>query len=376
MKSKRAFTIAVLPLIALLSCGSPQHAPITVAPVVPTTSFIYVSGSLAPGEARNQIGGFRFDPDIASLSPQTVLAVSGEIDGLTTFRDMVFVSSYDNSISSQATSSLAAWRVDQSSGQLSRLYSSSYVAGQLAIDPSGHFLYATTQTDIAAFAVDSKSGLLTPLPGSPYATVRGAAYPAISPDGNWLCGGGFFRPGRVIQCYARDPSTGIIRTGAGNEVTDYKTGVGGLKFLPSGLIAAEFYNFNNGGTPTIFLYRIAPEGLTVVSTTPSPGPDPVIAAVDPTGKYLVVSDDDFNLVTLYTVDASAGTLTVATQVALKDGQPYRGVFSTDGKRVAILLFASSKIAFFDLIDGQLKATSPATLDATSLPGDISLSDNR
>jgi len=45
----------------------------------------------------------------------------------------------------------------------------------LAIDPSGSFLYVVNKVDnsISAFSIDSMTGMLRSLPGSPFAAGRG-----------------------------------------------------------------------------------------------------------------------------------------------------------------------------------------------------------
>jgi 6-phosphogluconolactonase (cycloisomerase 2 family) len=64
---------------------------------------------------------------------------------------------------------------------------------QMAADPSGHFLYVSNYSDspggdISAFSIDSTSGALTPLPGSPFtlAANSGTNGVAIHNSGKYL----------------------------------------------------------------------------------------------------------------------------------------------------------------------------------------------
>jgi 6-phosphogluconolactonase (cycloisomerase 2 family) len=85
-----------------------------------------------------------------------------------------------------------AFTLNSSTGALSEAPGSPYNAGfdpqQLAVDPTGRFLYATNQTsqDITGYSVDTSSGALTPLPGSPFFIGGSPIVMGLDPTGRFL----------------------------------------------------------------------------------------------------------------------------------------------------------------------------------------------
>jgi len=75
-------------------------------------------------------------------------------------------------------------------GVLSEVNGSPYFSGGgvsgLAVESGEHFLYAanTTANNISGFAIDSTSGALTPVPGSPFTSIAGSGPSAMSMDTN------------------------------------------------------------------------------------------------------------------------------------------------------------------------------------------------
>ena len=87
-------------------------------------------------------------------------------------------------------------RVDRSTGSTTELSGSPLaVTGSpkmVAVTPDRRFVYVTTQSDgIYAFAVNSASGVLTNVPGSPFTQVPNTFSAAVHPNGQFLiCAGG------------------------------------------------------------------------------------------------------------------------------------------------------------------------------------------
>jgi 6-phosphogluconolactonase (cycloisomerase 2 family) len=101
----------------------------------------------------------------------------------------------------------------------------------IAIDPSGKYLYASSQVsdknedgEINAFSINQKTGALTPIPGSPFPvipytcqicfnweTIYGMA---IDPTGHFLLGGGELNG--VVHVYRIEEGTGSIGEVAGS----------------------------------------------------------------------------------------------------------------------------------------------------------------
>jgi len=93
-----------------------------------------------------------------------------------------------NNFETTDSSDSAVWmyRVDRSTGALTPNGSIPFGVGvsplQLATDPLNKFLYIANSYSISAFAIDPTSGILSPLPGAPY----GAWEVAVHPSGKFL----------------------------------------------------------------------------------------------------------------------------------------------------------------------------------------------
>jgi 6-phosphogluconolactonase len=92
-----------------------------------------------------------------------------------------------------AAGSVRMYRIDSATGQLVRLGAIGAEpptpAGPISIsvDPTGHFVYVGAADSVSAYAIDATTGLLTALPGSPFAAAGGYANGlAIDPSGKFL----------------------------------------------------------------------------------------------------------------------------------------------------------------------------------------------
>jgi 6-phosphogluconolactonase (cycloisomerase 2 family) len=369
-----ATSVIGLALINNLGCGgtalrTPADAlPTAAAPSVPSgAQYVYSYGYQIPhvdGDGRNIVKVVRLAPaPVAGVPGSTYIENCGstanctiDTQGIVAFGDLVFISSSNSDSPQQAK--LSTLHVNPATGALSEVWSAAVAAGQLALDPAGQYLYGVTDHDIAAFQINRTTGALTALAGSPYYTVRGAAHPVISPDGAWLCGAGFFKPGRIVQCYRRDPVSGTIFAGEGNEITDYRTGVvDQIKFAPNGILVASFAAepdaVNSFAAPTLVTYRTNLTGLQMIEAMPiSIGNDPDVADVSPDGRSLVITAE--NTAALFALDAATGNLSLKSQMSVS--QPSRAVFSKDSHSVAVCLtFPDYAVGVYTVSDGTLAA---------------------
>jgi 6-phosphogluconolactonase len=155
----------------------------------------------------------------------------------------------------------------------------------IAIDPSGQYLYASSQVsdsnqsgEINAFKIDQTTGALTLVPGSPFSIIpyncqvcldwENIYGMAIDPTGNFLIGGG--NNNGVIYVYRIEAGTGSI-----SEVA---------------------------GSPFI---ELLPECVAMTCT----GSDaPTDISIAPTDKYVFVSNAAWNGMGMYAFDSSTGAL--------------------------------------------------------------------
>jgi 6-phosphogluconolactonase len=112
------------------------------------------------------------------------------------------------------TNRVAAFSVDSESGALTRVPGSPFLAGNapffFAI--SHNFLYVVNDADgtVSGYSIDSSSGGLTPVPGSPFGSGGGTL--AIDPSEKYLYLGTF----KGVQGYNINPTTGALSVGSGS----------------------------------------------------------------------------------------------------------------------------------------------------------------
>jgi 6-phosphogluconolactonase len=141
----------------------------------------------------------------------------------------------------------------------------------VAITPSGSFLYVSNfgENSVSGFAVNSSSGVLTAVPGSPFAAGSSPTGLAIDPSGKYL--------------YAANEGS--------NNASAFEICASALPGCPS-----------------------PPDG-SLVPITGSPfsaGLGPVSLAVDPSGNFLYVANTNSNQLSAFRINLSSGALTALT----------------------------------------------------------------
>ena len=165
-----------------------------------------------------------------------------------------------------AAGSVRMYRIDSATGQLVRLSAIGAEpptpAGPISIsvDPTGHFVYVGAADSVSAYAIDATTGLLTALPGSPFAAAGGYANGlAIDPSGKFL--------------YTANTTTNNVSALAIDATT------GSLTPMPGSPFAA--------------------------------GDAPTAIAVDPASRFIFVANLLSSNVSVFKIDAATGALSPA-----------------------------------------------------------------
>ncbi len=224
--------------------------------------------------------------------PGSPIAIAGVGHSIKVHPSGHFVYASSN-VSGQGTSDVNAFAV-QSDGSLKPVAGSPFpIPGstflpELAMDPQGQYLYASTSSKggaVAAFSIDEINGALTPVPGSPFNVPVGACNPskdfcqetptdlAISPNGKFLYGALDIES--AIAGFAIDRSTGALSDLAGSPYQEQ---------------SSNFCPFDAFGAC----------------------PDSWKESIDPNGKFLYVADDQFNDISIFTLNQTTGIPTFTT----------------------------------------------------------------
>jgi DNA-binding beta-propeller fold protein YncE len=206
--------------------------------------------------------------------------------------------------------------IDSTTGALTEVAGSPFVVSEaamegpfsVAFDPTGKFAYAVVISEygtVFANAIDSATGALTEITGSPFGTVGtggGSYYLAVDPTGKFV-----YVPNSSyanVSGYAIDSITGALTEITGSPfATGYSPG--SIAVDPTG----KFVYLANGTPNGVSGYTInsVTGALTEITGSPfAPGTNPGFMLVDPAGKFLYVAGQG---IYAYAINSTTGALT-------------------------------------------------------------------
>ncbi|HVI09377.1 MAG TPA: beta-propeller fold lactonase family protein [Candidatus Binatia bacterium] len=260
-----------------------------------------------------------------------------------------------------------AYREDPNSGVLTEITGSPYAVGDgansIVLHPSGNFAYVANpgqqENDISLFDINRNGGYLTEIP--PRTTVEPATLPeflAMDPSGAFL--------------YAADAGTYDISSFSIDSSSGALTPVSGSPFLigqsPLSIALTPGGNFlyvgiGGVGTRDGFIYGFSVNAgvLTSIGTFDSGGSNPNALAVDPTSSYLYVANSASNSVAIYTI-SSTGLLGPVSGSPLNDGYttPNFLILDPAGKFLYVADQGSNNVAAFTITNGLPTALTTST----------------
>jgi 6-phosphogluconolactonase (cycloisomerase 2 family) len=233
-----------------------------------------------------------------------------------------------NQGSSTVASSISAYTINASSGRLTAISGSPFrdgaagtfaLANSVAVDPSGRFAYvANTAGSVAEYTINSSSGALAAIPGSPLTVGSTPTAVAVDPSGRfaYVTNGGSGSP--FVSAYAINTSTGALTQISGSPFT--AAGANSVTVDPSGQFVYVASGFAVEGSGNISAFTINPStgALTAVAGSPfSSGVNgPGAVAVDPSGRFAFVTAEnavpdsgEMYEMSSFAIDAATGGLT-------------------------------------------------------------------
>ncbi|MGC2322457.1 MAG: beta-propeller fold lactonase family protein [Terriglobales bacterium] len=300
------FLLLFWSMAALLGCGGNSNMPMSGNQH--SSKFLFVVNSDA-----NTVSSFTISAGSAALDMVGAPAPTGANPNYAAVSgNGKFLYVANTGISA---SSVSGFKIDPASGALTPTTPATFnTTGGIqplgiAVDPSSTHVYTANVGSISAFNVDSATGALSDVPGTPvFAPAAGAILNdlKISPNGQFL--------------YVTDGQTNTISSytfnGTGLPVS---TGVPvGTGATPVGIVVdqgGKFVYVANMDSNDVSAYRItAATGVLVSSGATAPvgaGCAPQELAVDPTSKFLFVSCSGagVNAIAQFTIDAMTGVLT-------------------------------------------------------------------
>ncbi|MHB8253081.1 MAG: beta-propeller fold lactonase family protein [Acidiferrobacter sp.] len=342
---------------------------VTVTPGTP--GMVAVSGNTSSGAA---VSYFAL-PLGTSTSPQATLATKGSAGGITSSPGGRYVF-----VTNPARGDLLAYTVptSQTAVTLSAILRTRPTPGAplslaVTVNLTPPSLYVVNQgaSVIAAYPAASDGTLGTPIATTTCASCtssvnQGPGAAMLAPSGQFL--------------YASDwedgvSTFGIEANGALAPPTSTPAGTNpmGVAVDPSNryLYVANSCYINNTQTNcpgTISSYTIQDGALTAMSSSPTAvngNSYPMLLAVDPTGRFLYVSEFASNLIGAFSIDSDTGTLTSLSAAATNTG-PWALVIGPSGRHLYVSNNGSDTVSIYtiDETNGALTPASPNLLTIT------------
>jgi 6-phosphogluconolactonase (cycloisomerase 2 family) len=244
-----------------------------------------------------------------SVAPRFTVTATGEIAALT----ILYVAG------GGASGQVAGYAIDRGSGTLSEIIGSPFPTGgapsTIGLDPMNRFAYVTNQGsfpsngDISAYSIDTSTGVLAAVPGSPFQTTQLPQAIAIDSTGRFAYHtfGGVRPDNGVVVGFAINPETGELVPVPGSP---FSAGSGpfALTIDPTGRFVFVAHN-SPSGSVSGFTIDSATGSLSPIPGSPfAAGDSSSSVVVDPLGRFAYVANQGGS-VSAFSIDTATGALT-------------------------------------------------------------------
>lgn len=282
--------------------GSADVKSVAVKCRVSTARFAYVS---------SHSGVFCYSIDAVShaLTPLgTPLCASGILGGFGTEPRGKFGYATD-----QVAGQLLPYSIDQTSGALTQMTGAEVAAGSnpldVHVDSSGRFAYVANygSDNVSGYSIDPTTGHLTAMPGSPFTAGHLPNRLTIDVTGQFVyVANNDSAAAKGVSGFTIDSSTGALTPIAGSP---YDTSNWAMDVAVDPATKFVFATIPHAWQVAVFSINAATGGLTAVPGSPfSTGAFPVGVVVDLTGSFLYVANTDANNISGYAIDSTTGAL--------------------------------------------------------------------
>lgn len=278
-----------------------------------TSKFAYVSNS-----GSNNISVLNFNSATGALTTTTSGTFSPYTSAVNPVSVVIDPTCRFAYVPSNSSNNISAYAINSSTGALSQIAGSPLVTStpnSIAIDPTGKYLYVANYNshNVSAYTIDTSTGALTQITGSPFSVSSvPSTYPsyvAVDPNGRFLY---VVIINYGISAYSINSTTGALSLVAGSPFANGSgsASAGGITINASGNIA-YVADGNSATVNNVYAYSInAITGVLtqIVGSPVAAGSYATSVTIDPTGKFAYVPNALSNTVSVYTINSLTGVM--------------------------------------------------------------------
>ncbi|MEJ2405590.1 MAG: beta-propeller fold lactonase family protein, partial [Candidatus Thiodiazotropha sp.] len=277
----------------------------------------------------------------------------------------------------ETTDNVSVFSINSGSGALTEISGSPFAIEtnpngpetgpvSISLDPSGRFAYVANSTDsLSAYSINSATGALTLLAGSPFVTGDNPSSVTVDPTGRFLYNANINTDN--VSAFTIDTVTGALSLIGTTPAGDAPSSI---VVDPSGRFV---YVANNGfQTFGVSAYSVDPltGTLSIVPGSPfAAGNAPISISVDPLGEFVYVANRSTNNVTPFRINQSTGELTAGNNV-LAELNPQAITVDPSGQYVYVVNGDSASVSRYTIDSGTGALTSNGTAATGLFPRSI------
>jgi 6-phosphogluconolactonase len=293
-------------------------------------------------------------------------------------------------VTNGGANSVSGFDINAKTGALTPIPGSPFATGSLpysvTVHPTGRFVYVanagipTNTFNVSAYAVNATTGALTPVPGSPFATGVQPSSVAINPNGQFAYVANEGLEVGDVSVYTINASNGALTPVPGSPFAAGHESVS-VAVSPNGKFVYVVNSItqlsNESGDVSAFVVNVTTGALTPVSGSPfAAGQQAFGVAVHPSGRFAYVANALSNDVSAYSIDATTGAL------APVPGSPFAADFgsfsvalSPNGRFAYVANNAANDVSAYaiNITTGALTPVPGSPFAAGSIPFSVAVS---
>jgi len=321
-------TVSILSVLTtghMLDNGSvPSGEGTSSVAVHPAGKFLYVAN-----QNSSTISAFVINTKTGALTSVTNSPFSAGVNPFSVTIDPSGKFAY---AANRSSNNVSAFTID-AAGSLTPVAGSPFRAGtdavsglgsiSVVVDPSGKFVYVANlggfdlptanPGNVSAFTIEPSTGVLSAVPGSPFAAGTNPAFVTVDPSGQFVYVAN--ETSNDVSVFRIDAG-GVLAAIATVPITEGSTPIR-VALDPTG----KFAYVANRNSANVSAFTVEPTGqLTRVMGSPYiTGQGPFSVTLDPAGQFAYTADQTSDTITGFTIDPATGALTALGRLPLKSG---------------------------------------------------------